>query len=133
MANTTSIKFPNMFNISQNRVAVLEDREAVANRTKLLILTEPTELYNNPLFGVGLRRHLYKYNTDTEKAIIRDRTVDQLKLHEPYCIPEETEWAKGLMFTGDSNDVTQKINDLEMTMSIKTTFNDTVDIDLSDV
>ena len=47
MAETTSLAFPNMFNITTNQVSVIENTNSVANRTRLLILTEPTELYNN--------------------------------------------------------------------------------------
>ena len=69
MAETTSLSFPNMFNLSNNRVAVDEDLKSVTTRSRLLILSEPTELYNNPNFGVGLKRHLWKYNTENERAI----------------------------------------------------------------
>ena len=58
MAETTSLAFPNMFNIATNQVSVIEDTTSVANRTRLLILTEPTELYNNPDFGVLPYQHL---------------------------------------------------------------------------
>ena len=68
MAETTSLAFPNMFNITANRVSVIENTNSVSNRTRLLILTEPTELYNNPDFGVGLKRHLWQYNTESEKT-----------------------------------------------------------------
>lgn len=130
MANTTSLKFPNMFNVSQNKVTVLEDREAVVNRTRLLILTEPTELYNNPNFGVGLHRHMWKYNNENERAIIIDRIKEQLRIHEPYVDPDQTKYADGLLFTGSDNDFKQKYDDLEMTISVQTTFDDAVEIDL---
>ena len=62
---------------------------SIVNRSKLLILTEPTELYNNPDFGVGLKRHLFQYNNENQKAIIRDRIVEQLRLHEPCVDPDK--------------------------------------------
>lgn len=130
MANTTSLKFPNMFNVSQNTVTVLEDRESVVNRTRLLILTEPTELYNNPNFGVGLHHHMWKYNNENERAILLDRVKAQLRLHEPYVDPDETKYVDGLLFTGSGNDYKQKYNDMEITMSVQTTFDDAVEIDL---
>lgn len=118
-----------MFNIAQNQVAVLEDRSSVVNRCRLLILTEPTELYNSPDFGVGLRRHMYKYNTENEKALIVDRTKKQLKLHEPYCISEETDWADGLLFTGSKDDDHKlKPDELDMTIAVVTTFSDKITI-----
>ena len=129
MANTTSLSFPNMFNVSQNKVTVYEDSKSVVNRTRLLILTNPTELYNNPNFGVGLHRHMWKYNNDNEKAVILDRIKEQLRLHEPYVDPDKTDYADGLLFTGGSPsyDAT-KVNELEMTVSLSTTFADNVSI-----
>ena len=118
-----------MFNVSQNKVTVFEDSRAVVNRSRLLILTNPTELYNSPNFGVGLHRHMWKYNTENEKSIIVDRIKEQLRLHEPYVDPDKTDYADGLLFTGGSPsyDAT-KANELEMTVSLSTTFADNVSI-----
>lgn len=129
MANTTSLAFPNMFNVSQNKVTVLEDSTSVVNRSRLLILTNPTELYNSPNFGVGLHRHMWKYNNDNEKAVVLDRIKDQLRLHEPYVDPDKTDYADGLLFTGGSNDYSAiKVNEMEMTVSLSTTFSDNVSV-----
>ena len=133
MANTTSIAWPNMFNVSQNSVAVLEDNASVVNRTKLLILTEPTEVYNEPEQGVGLKRHLWKYNTENEKSIIKDRIIAQLRLHEPSVYPDETQFADGLLFTGDQDQFSaQEYNRLKMTVSLTTNYQDTVEVNLND-
>lgn len=131
MANTNSLKFPNMFNVSQNRVSVLEDRVSIVNRNRLLMLTEPTELYNSPDFGVGLSRYMWQYNVPNVRAMMLDRIKDQLSKYEPMCIPEDTEMADGLLFTGDHNtsNMTDN-NELNVTVSIKSTFNDTVKISL---
>ena len=88
---TNSIAFPKMFDVSRNRVAILEDDQSVVNRSRLLILTEPTEIYNEPNQGVGLKRHLWQYNNKNQQAIVRDRIIDQLRLHEPCCVPENTQ------------------------------------------
>ena len=136
MAHTTSLSFPNMFNVSQNRVTVLEDSKSVVNRSRLLILTNPTELYNEPQFGVGLHRHMWKYNSENEKGIILDRIKEQLRLHEPYVTPDETSYADGLLFTGGSEQhEAYKTNELEMTIALQTTFADnaTVKIGQEDV
>lgn len=123
MANTTSISFPNMINVSQNKVSVYEDTKSVVNRNRLLFLTEPTELYNEPDFGVGLHKRMWQYNNENQKAIILDKMKDQLRKHEPYCIPENTQYADGLMFTGGKEDTdATKADELEMTVSICTTF-----------
>lgn len=129
MANTTSLAFPNMFNVSQNKVTVLEDSTSVVNRSRLLILTNPTELYNSPNFGVGLHRHMWKYNNDNEKAVVLDRIKEQLRLHEPYVDPDKTDYADGLLFTGGSNEyAAAKVNEMEMTVSLSTTFADNVSV-----
>lgn len=132
MANTTSLKWPNMFDVSRNRVAVVEDNQSVVNRTKLLLLTEPTELFMNPDFGVGLKRHLFQYNTENQKAIIKDRIIKQLRLHEPSVVPEDTVLADGLVFTGDQNDPEQKYNKLELTCMLATTFGNKLEVNLND-
>lgn len=120
---TNSWSFPNIFNVAQNQVATLRDERSVVNRSRLLILTEPTEVYNEPNQGVGLKRHLWQYNNENQKAIIKDRIVNQLRLHEPQCIPDDTEFSDGNLFTGSSTDVaTQKYNRLEMTVAIHTVF-----------
>ena len=131
---TNSLSFPNMFDVARNKVGVISDNESIVNRSRLLILTEPTELYHNPNFGVGLKRHLWHYNTENEKAIMKDRIVEQLRLHEPCCVPDKTSFADGLLFTGVEDDYTaQKYNRLTMTVGIQTAFGDTVSVDLSDL
>lgn len=127
---TSSIRWPNLINVSQNQFAVVEDAASVVNRSKLLILTEPTEIYNEPNQGVGLKRHLWQYNDENQKAIIKDRIVEQLRIHEPQCVPDNTQFADGLLFSGNSSDETsQKYNELEMTVSIETVFGSTVELD----
>ena len=134
MANTNSLAFPNMFNVSQNRVTVIEDSKSVVNRSRLLILTEPTELYNSPNFGVGLRRHMWKYNNENVKGIILDKIKEQLRLHEPYVTPEDTKYADGLLFTGSGKDdfTYNKVNKLEMTVSMNTTFTEEVTLKIGE-
>ena len=132
MANTTSWQWSNgkIFDIARNQVAVMEDNVSVVSRTRLLILSEPTSMYNDPDFGVGLERHLWHYNTDNEKAIIKDRIKDQLRLNEPYSIPDQTQFADGLLFTGGTEPdfSAQEYNRLKMTVAVKTTYNETAEV-----
>ena len=131
MAETTSLAFPNMFNITSNQVSVIEDTTSVANRTRLMILTEPTELYNNPDFGVGLKRHLWKYNTQAERGLVKDKITEQLRLHEPCVYPEKTVYSDGLLFTeGQSNPVAD-FNTLALTVALQTVYKDDVEITLN--
>ena len=64
---TNSLAWPSMFDVARNKVSVIEDNQSVVNRSKLLILTDPTELYMNPNFGVGLKKYLWQYNTANQK------------------------------------------------------------------
>ncbi|MBO4542139.1 MAG: hypothetical protein J5725_03035 [Bacteroidales bacterium] len=132
MAKTTSLAFPNMFNITNNQVSVLEDTASVGNRTRLMILTEPTELYNNPDFGVGLKRHLWKYNTDTERGLVKDKITEQLRLHEPCVYPEKTTYSDGLLFSGSpANNPALESNTLSLTVALQTVFKDTAQVTLN--
>jgi phage baseplate assembly protein W len=125
MAQTTSLAFPNMFNITNNQVNVIEDGYSIASRTRLLILTEPTELYNNPDFGVGLKRHLWKYNNAAERGAVKDRITSQLKLHEPCVYPEKTQYSDGNLFSGATSlNTTLDGNTLALTVALQTVFKD---------
>lgn len=132
MAETTSLAFPNMFNITANQVSVLENTTSVANRTRLMILTEPTELYNNPDFGVGLKRHLWHYNTEAERGLVKDRITEQLRLHEPCVYPEKTQYSDGLLFTGNpaQNPVLDS-NTLALTVALQTIFKEEARVELN--
>ncbi len=127
---TNSLAFPNMFDIVRNKVGVIEDKISVVNRCRLLMLTEPTELYNSPDFGVGLKRYLWQYNTENTKAIIKDRIVLQLRLHEPSCDADKTSFSDGLLTENSVDMPAQEYSKLKMTVGIQTTFSDEVNIDL---
>ena len=133
---TNSIAFPNMFDLARNRVAVKTGDTSIVNRTRLLILTEPTELYNEPTFGVGLKRYLWQYNTPNVKALIQDRIKAQLSEHEPCVEAENTVFSDGLLYTGTSTDPSEinSGNELSMTVGLKTIYEDdlTVTIDLEE-
>ena len=131
MPEATSLSFPNMFKLTSNQVAVDQDLKAITTRTRLLILSEPTELYNNPDFGVGLKRHLWKYNSENEVSLIQDRIISQLRLHEPDVIPDKTQFTNGLLFTGDNNDSATAANEINMTVALQTTFGKQLSIDLN--
>jgi len=128
---TNSIAFPKMFDVARNTVGIVTDNVSIVSRTRLLILTEPTELYDNPNFGVGLRRHLWQYNNEQQLAIIRDRIKEQLELHEPCVDAEKTSFAPGLLFTGSEDDIEGGAhNQIRMTIGLQTIYNDQVELDL---
>lgn len=126
MANTTSLAWPNMFNVAQNTVSVYEDNQSIVSRCRLLMLTEPTELYNEPDQGVGLKRYMFRTNTDNVKAEICDRCKDQFALHEPSVNAANTQWAKGLLFTDANKEA--GFNDLEMTIAVETVYGETIQV-----
>ena len=131
MSQTNSIAFPNMFDVSTNKVSVLEDNASVVNRVRLLFLTEPTELYNELNFGLGLKRYLFQYNTDNVKAHIQDRMKEQLLAYEPSVDSEKTAFADGLLFTGSQETLAEKMQSLNMTVGLQTIFGDEVEVDLN--
>lgn len=134
MAHTNSLAFPSMFNVAQNSVAVLEDDASVVSRSRLLILTEPTELYNDPLFGVGLRRYIWQYNTDNTKAIIQSRIREQLRTFEPCVNADNIQFADGLLYSGSEDEFAQKHdhNHLKMTIKLETTYSEAITFQLND-
>ena len=131
--NTNSWAFPNMFDVARNRVSTMTDTKSIVNRVKLLILTEPTELYMNPTYGVGLRQHMFKYNTDNEIAIIRDKIVEQLRIWEPCVDPDATKVERGLKYTGTS-DVAEvnQLNQLNLTVTLQSIYGDELSVKLSE-
>lgn len=133
MARTTSIAFPNMFNIAQNSVAVKQDEASIVNRVRLLILSDPTSLYNSPTFGVGLRKYLWQYNNENTKGFIRDNIKDQLRLFEPCVNPDETIFVDGLLFTESEVEqiATMEFNRIEMTIALSTIYGDRIEIKLN--
>lgn len=135
MPNTTSWSFPNMLDPVRNAVNIAEDSNSIVNRTRLLILTEPTELYNSPNQGVGLKRYLWQYNTENTKARIQDRIKEQLRIHEPSVDAEETSFSDGLLFTGSTDPIesTQDFNRLKFTVGVQTIYGDSLDIELDDL
>ena len=132
MEMTNSIAFPNMFDVARNKVAILEDEASVVNRTKLLFLTEPTELYNNLNQGVGLRQHLWKYNNDNVVAMIKDKMIEQLRLHEPCVLPDQTQFSDSLI--SEEPEPVEHFNDanrLKMTVGLQTTFGNIAEVSIN--
>lgn len=130
---TSSIAFPYMIDVARSHVSVVNGNASVVNRTRLLMLTEPTELYNEPTFGVGLKKYLWQYNTANVRAMMQDRIKDQLRIHEPCVDSDNTSFADGLIFTGQDDTLRDKLQTLKMTVGLQTIFQDrlnlTIDLD----
>ena len=129
MANTTSLAWPNMFDVARNRVSVLEDNTTITNRVKLLLLTSPGELYNNPEQGVGLSKFLWQYHTVNTVAQIRDNIVAQLAKYEPFVQSEKTS-------VSDNSDDTLSMQDalgrLKLTVGVVTTFEEPLEVTIDE-
>lgn len=133
MSNTTSWAFPNLISVTRNSVGLMEDKSSVINRVKLLLMTEPTELYDVPNFGVGLKKYMFQYNqSDNILPIIKDKLVEQLKLWEPYVDADATEVTKGLLYSGGAYSTDDGANTLAFTVMLKTIYGDTVEINIDD-
>lgn len=133
MSKTNSIKFPNLIDVASNRVGLYTDNESVINRTRLLFLSDPTSLYNNPTFGVGMKRFLFHYNQPNTFAIIKDRMISQLKEHEPCVDSEKTTFSPGLVSEETFNNVNsvEDFNHLKMTVGLKTIYKEEVEVVLN--
>lgn len=132
MSKTNSIKFPNLIDVASNRVGLYTDNESVVNRTRLLFLSDPTSLYNNSDFGVGLRRYQFQYNNKNTVAMIRDKMIEQLRLHEPCVDPDSTEFSEGLIFSEpEKQNVLDDSNTLKMTVGLRTIFNDQLEVEVN--
>lgn len=134
MGHTNSLAFPNMFAVSRNNVNIIEDDVSIVNRIRLLMLSDPTALYNSPTFGVGLKRYLFQYNSENTKAQIYDRIRQQLRTYEPCVEAEKTVFTDGLLYTGSQSEITEytDANRLKFTMGVKTIYSDTVSINVDD-
>ena len=130
----TSWSWPNLFDVSRNQVNLYEDAKSITNRVKLLMLTELTELYMNPTFGVGLKQYLFTYNNDNTIALIRDNLIEQLRLWEPSVVPDDTQIVRGLTYTGGSSELTtvsDKMMKLELTVTLKTIKQQDISFDMT--
>lgn len=131
MSKTNSIKFPNMIDVASNRVGLYTDNESVINRTRLLLLSDPTSLYNNPTFGTGLKRFLFQYNNENTVAMLKDRIIESLREHEPCVNPDETSFADGLLFSEEHAGKSFDFNHLKMTVGLSTIYHDNVEVELN--
>lgn len=132
--HTNSLAFPNMFSVSRNVVNVLEDDASIVNRCRLLLLSDPTALYNSPTFGAGLKRFLFQYNSDNTKVIIKDRIKKQLDEFEPCVLADETQFSDGLLYSGSNNiDNYANTNKLTMTVGLKTSYGNVVSINTDNI
>lgn len=121
-----------MFDVARNKVNLYDDTKSITNRVRLLLLTDPTELYMNPTFGVGLRKYMFTYPNDNTVALIKDKLVEQLRLWEPEVLPDETVVERGLIYTEDgaAPDPTD-LNKLKLTVTLKTIYMQTISFGLS--
>lgn len=115
----SSFSFPNLFDVSRNKVNLYTDSRSIVSRVRLLMLTEPTEMYMCPDFGVGLKKFLFTYNNDNTIALIRDKLIEQLRKWEPSVQADQTKVTRGLDYTElDSESTAGSINKLSLTITL---------------
>jgi phage baseplate assembly protein W len=89
----------------------------------------------NPTFGVGLRKHIFKYNNDNTIAMIKNDIINQLKLWEPRVIAEKTEVARSGA-SSQSGDIlaetSQHMNKLNLTVVLTTIYGTTATVEITD-
>jgi len=127
----SSMSWPNMFDVARNKVNVYTEMKSITNRVKLLMLTEPTELYMNPRFGLGLRRYMFQYNNDNTIAMIKDKLVEQLRMWEPRVIPEKTEVVRSAENSGLSGNAINN-NNLSLTVTLTTIYGVTGTVEINE-
>ena len=130
--NTSSLGFPNIFDVTRNKISSYTDNAAVVSRVKLLLMTEPTELYGEPDFGVGLRKFMFQYNNENTITRIKERIVEQLSMWEPYVIASQTEVKSGLHYSDTEGPSSSDPNHLKLTVTIYTKFGDELNISVDD-
>lgn len=129
MTYTSSLSWPNLFDVSRSKVNVIENSQSVINRTKLLLLSSPKEMYNELDFGVGLKNYLFHYNNKSTRTLIESKIKEQLDLNEPSVDSEKTIFNDGLL----SEDVSgQDYNKLKMTISLYTIYGDQAQVNIND-
>lgn len=132
---TSSWSWPNIFDVARSKVNLYNDTKSITNRVKLLLLTEPTELYMNPRFGVGLKKFLFRYNSDNVVALIQDQLIEQLRLWEPGVIAEETTVVRNNPRTSEDSlgtSVSEKMDTLNLTVTLVTSRMKTVSFTITD-
>lgn len=125
----SSWSWPNLFDVARNKVNIYTDTKSIANRVKLLLLTEPTELYMVPNFGVGLRKYMFMYNNDNVPAMIRDELIEQLRLWEPAVIPEQTTVVRTELT--DAVVPVSEIDHMRLTITVVTSYMEQVSFEIS--
>lgn len=130
----TSWAWPNMFDVARNKVGLYSDDRSIINRVKLLMLTDPAELYMYPNYGVGLKKFMFMYANENTIALIRDKLIEQLRLWEPSVVPEETQVARGLQYSQPTNTPGAVIepDKLNLTVTLRTRYGRQLDFNITD-
>lgn len=129
----SSMSWPNMFDVARNKVNVYTNMKSITNRVKLLILTEPTELYMTPNFGVGLRKYMFTYNNDNTIAMIKDALIEQLRIWEPRVVAEKTTVTRGRSVGIQSNqEYSDHMNKLDLVVKLTTIYGNEVSVEVNE-
>ena len=130
---TTSISFPMMLDTVHNSVGVRTNNDSIVNRTRLLLLTEPTSMYNSPEIGVGMTKYLWQYNTENTKAMLQDNIRDQIRRYEPCVDADATIFVDGLLFSESEDTIKSDVDfqSLKFTIGLASVFGEELRIELN--
>lgn len=76
-----SISFPKLF--TNSSTIVVKDKVATSQDLKLLLMTECGEFYDDPNFGVNIRKYMYNQNNTILAGIIEDEIYSKIKIFSP--------------------------------------------------
>lgn len=81
--NSSSIKHPNTFSISQGKTLLVTEINAINQSIGLILSTAKGELFGDPNFGCNLYKYIYDYEGSTLENLIKDEIVSSLNDQEP--------------------------------------------------
>lgn len=129
--HTTSLSFPNLIDVSRNRLGVLTDDESVTNRVSCLLRINQTEVYNIPELGSSLEKYLFTYNNDNQRAIMKDFILRQLDAWEPQVDAAQSTVEDGLLFEEDGlESIKEELQHVKLTVKMKTMYGTTANLNL---
>ena len=89
-----------------------------------------------PNFGVGLKKHMFKYNSDNVIALIQDELIEQLRLWEPCVVADKTIIERGPNHDWDLSrvgSIASRMNILDLRVTLQTIYTRTLSFNVSNV
>lgn len=90
-----SIDFPNMF--TNSKTNLIQDKDAVRNNLKLVLLSTKKELFGDPDFGTNLKKFLFDQNS----TVLRDLVVEEIYTAIQIFVPQIKTERKNIEIVSD--------------------------------